>query len=120
MGKVLIVDDAAFMRLRVANLLKGKGYTVIEASNGQEAIQKYSEEKPDVVLLDITMPVMDGLTALRELISFDPKANIVMCSALSQESTVIEAIKNGARDFVTKPFHPEKILAAVSKFAPQG
>ncbi|NPV81752.1 MAG: response regulator [Firmicutes bacterium] len=120
MGKVLIVDDAAFMRLRVANLLKGKDYTVIEASNGQEAIQKYLEEKPDVVLLDITMPVMDGLTALKEIISLDPKAKIVMCSALGQESIVIEAIKNGARDFVVKPFQPDKILAAVGRFALQG
>lgn len=116
MSKVLIVDDAAFMRLRATRLLAEKGYTVVEATNGQEALQKYMEEKPDVVLMDITMPGMDGITATKELLRLDPNAKIVMCSALGQQSMVLEAIKSGAKDFIVKPFQPDRILATVKKF----
>jgi len=114
--KILLVDDAAFMRMRSAKLLTEHGYEVEEAENGQEAVLKYQACRPDLVLMDITMPVMDGITATREIKRIDPNAKIVMVSALGQQSMVIEAIKAGAKDFVVKPFEPEKILATVRKF----
>lgn len=116
MPKILLVDDAAFMRMRSAKLLTEHGYEVAEAENGQEAVTKYQSWGPDLVLMDITMPVMDGITATREIRSLDPGAKVVMVSALGQQTMVIEAIKAGARDFVVKPFEPEKILATVRKF----
>lgn len=113
--KILLVDDAAFMRMRCAKLLTENGYEVGEAENGQEAISKYQSYQPDLVLMDITMPVMDGITATREIRAFDPNAKVVMVSALGQQTMVIEAIKAGAKDFVVKPFEPDKILATVRK-----
>ena len=116
MPKVLLVDDAAFMRMRCAKLLTENGYSVDEAENGQEAIEKYQAIKPDLVLMDITMPVMDGLTAVAEIRKIDPSAKIVMCSALGQQSTVMSAIKAGAKDFIVKPYQPDKILNTIKRF----
>lgn len=116
MPKILLVDDAAFMRMRCAKLLTENGYEVNEAENGQEAINKYQSYQPDLVLMDITMPVMDGITATKEIKSLDPNAKVVMVSALGQQTMVIEAIKAGAKDFVVKPFEPDKILSTVRKF----
>lgn len=115
MPKILLVDDAAFMRMRCAKLLKEHGYEVEEAENGHEAVHKYQNVHPDLVLMDITMPVMDGIAATRELRSLDPDAKVVMVTALGQQSMVIEAIKAGAKDFVVKPFQPDKILDTVRK-----
>lgn len=116
MAKILLVDDAAFMRMRCAKLLTEQGYEVDEAENGQEAVNKYQQIRPDLTLMDITMPVMDGIAATREIKSLDPEAKVVMVSALGQQTMVIEAIKAGAKDFVVKPFEPDKILSTVRKF----
>lgn len=116
MPKVLLVDDAAFMRMRCAKLLTENGYSVDEAENGQEAVEKYQAIKPDLVLMDITMPVMDGLAAVTEIRKIDPDAKIVMCSALGQQNTVMSAIKAGAKDFIVKPYQPEKILSTIKRF----
>lgn len=110
-----MVDDADFMRMRLSRLLGENGYEILEAENGSVAVRKYQEFKPDVVLMDITMPIMDGLTAVKEIKKLDPTARIIMCTALGQQTMVIEAIKAGARDFVVKPFQPEKVLNAVKK-----
>ncbi|HLS90692.1 MAG TPA: response regulator [Limnochordia bacterium] len=115
MALVLVVDDAAFMRMRLKNVLVQDGHEVIEAGNGVEAIEMYRQHRPDLVMMDITMPEMDGITALKKILQDDPSAKIVICSALGQESTVIEAIKSGAKDFIVKPFQPERILDAVKK-----
>ena len=116
MARVLVVDDAAFMRKVVSDALNGGGHEVIgEASNGVEAVARYQELQPELMTLDITMPEMDGLTALKEIIAIDPSARIIMCSALGQESKVLEAIKAGAKDFVVKPFKAERVLDAASK-----
>jgi two-component system chemotaxis response regulator CheY len=115
MPKVLVVDDAQFMRMRCARLLTENGFEVVEAENGAQAIQVYQQQKPDVVLMDITMPEMDGLTALKELRSRHPDARVVMLTALGQQGIVIEAIKSGARDFIVKPFDTERVLTAVRK-----
>lgn len=116
MPKVLLVDDAAFMRMRCAKLLTENGYSVDEAENGLEAVEKYQAIKPDLVLMDITMPVMDGLAAVAEIRKIDPEAKIVMCSALGQQNTVMSAIKAGAKDFIVKPYQPEKILSTIKRF----
>jgi two-component system chemotaxis response regulator CheY len=114
MGKILIVDDAAFMRMMVKDNLHKAGYMEFaEAGNGDEAVAAYVKDRPDLVLLDITMPVKDGLTALQEIRERDPDAKVVMCSAMGQESMVIEAIKLGALDFIVKPFKPERLLQTV-------
>lgn len=110
-----MVDDADFMRMRLSRLLGENGYEILEAENGSVAVRKYQEFKPDVVLMDITMPIMDGLTAVKEIKKLDPTARIIMCTALGQQTMVIEAIKAGARDFIVKPFQPEKVLNAVKK-----
>jgi two-component system chemotaxis response regulator CheY len=115
MAKILIVDDAEFLRMRISKMLIGDGYEVVEAENGAVAVEKYKEIKPDVVLMDITMPEMDGLTALKQIRAYDPKARVVMLTALGQESVVLEAIKSGARDFVVKPFERERVLNAITK-----
>ncbi len=115
MAKVLVVDDAQFMRMRCTKLLTANGYDVVEAENGREAVERYKEEQPDGVLLDITMPEMDGLEALREIKRLDPHARVTMLTALGQQSVVMEAIKAGARDFVVKPFEQDRVLAAVQK-----
>lgn len=116
MAKIMVVDDAAFMRMMVKDTLSKGGYTdICEASDGAEALQKYKEESPALVLMDITMPNMDGLEALKAIKAFDPGATVVMCSAMGQEAMVIEAIKSGAKDFIVKPFKPARILDTVSK-----
>ncbi|ONI37752.1 two-component system response regulator [Candidatus Epulonipiscium fishelsonii] len=116
MANILVVDDAAFMRMMIKDILSKNGYTVVgEGENGVKAIEKYKELKPDLVLMDITMPEMDGIQALKEIRSFDPAAKIVMCSAMGQQGMVIEAIQSGARDFIVKPFQADRILEAVKK-----
>lgn len=115
MSKIMVVDDAAFMRMMVKNALASGGYTdVVEATDGQDAVKKYGDQKPDLVLMDITMPNMDGLEALKEIKKIDKNSQVVMCSAMGQESMVIEAIKSGAKDFIVKPFKPERILKTVT------
>ena len=114
MAKILIVDDAAFMRMMVKENLKKAGYTDFsEAGNGEEALKKFENDSPDLVLLDITMPIMDGITALKEIKEKNPEAKVVMCSAMGQDSMVIEAIKQGALDFIVKPFKPERLVQTV-------
>jgi len=115
MAKILVVDDAAFMRLRAVKLLADAGYAVIEAENGRLAVEVYARERPDAVLLDITMPEMDGLEALTEIRKIDPAARVAMLTAMGQQSIVMDAIKRGARDFVVKPFAPDRVLCAVGK-----
>jgi two-component system, chemotaxis family, chemotaxis protein CheY len=116
MARVLVVDDAAFMRKMVSDALAKGGHEVVgEAGNGVEAIARFQELKPDLMTLDITMPEKDGLTALAEIVAADPSARVVMCSALGQESKVLEAIKLGAKDFVVKPFQPDRVIEAVGK-----
>jgi two-component system, chemotaxis family, chemotaxis protein CheY len=116
MARVLVVDDAAFMRKVVSDALASGGHEVVgEAGNGTEAVQRYQELSPELVTLDITMPEKDGLQVLGEIISIDPSARVLMCSALGQESKVIESIQKGAKDFVVKPFQPAQLLEAVGK-----
>ncbi|MGL4739273.1 MAG: response regulator [Sarcina sp.] len=116
MAKVLIVDDAAFMRMMVKDILEKNGFEVVgEASNGLKAIELYKQERPDVVTMDITMPEMDGIEAVKEIKKFDPNAKIIMCSAMGQQSMVMDAIKAGARDFIVKPFQADRVLDAINK-----
>ncbi len=116
MAKILLVDDAAFMRMMLKNTLTQAGYTeIVEAEDGVKAVETYNAESPDLVFMDITMPNMDGLEALKAIKGANPNANIVMCSAMGQEAMVVEAIKAGAKDFIVKPFKPERILSTVSK-----
>jgi two-component system chemotaxis response regulator CheY len=115
MATIMVVDDAMFMRKKCAQVLTQNGYTVLEAANGKEAVDTYKSAKPDAVLLDITMPDMDGIQALRELLTFDPNCKVSMCSAMGQQSMVIEALKIGAKDFVVKPFDVTRVIGAVQK-----
>jgi two-component system chemotaxis response regulator CheY len=115
MAKFLVVDDAAFMRMRCVKLLNENGFETIEAENGKEAVATYQSAKPDAVLMDITMPEMDGLEALREIMALDPQARVAMVTALGQQTMVMEALKAGARDFVVKPFQAPRVLEAVHK-----
>ncbi|CDF58039.1 response regulator [Thermobrachium celere] len=116
MARVLIVDDAAFMRMMLKDILTKNGYEVIgEAPNGAKAVEIYKAERPDVVTMDITMPEMDGIQAVKEIKAFDPNAKIIMCSAMGQQAMVMEAIKSGARDFIVKPLQPERVLEALKK-----
>lgn len=115
MAKILVVDDAEFLRVRITKMLSGEGHDIVEAENGVKAVESYKTLKPDLVLMDITMPVMDGLAALKEIRAYDASARVVMLTALGQESVVLEAIKSGARDFVVKPFDRERVLSAISK-----
>jgi len=113
-GKILIVDDAAFMRMMIKDTLKKNGYeNIIEAADGEIAVQTYKLERPDLVLMDITMPNKNGLEALKEIKEIDANAKIVMCSAMGQESMVVEAIRNGAKDFIVKPFKADRVLKTV-------
>ncbi|CQR71495.1 Chemotaxis protein CheY [Sporomusa ovata DSM 2662] len=114
--KVLIVDDAAFMRMMIKDILSKNGYDVVgEAENGLKAVEKYQELKPDLTTMDITMPEMDGIAAVKEIKKMDAGAIIIMCSAMGQQAMVIEAIQSGARDFIVKPFQPDRVLEAVRK-----
>ncbi|MEF9865784.1 MAG: response regulator [Oscillospiraceae bacterium] len=114
--KIMIVDDAAFMRMMIKNSLTSNGYTnLIEAGDGQQALETYQAEKPDLVIMDITMPNMDGIQALQAIKACDPNAKVVMCSAMGQESMVVDAIRFGALDFIVKPFKPDRILQTVQK-----
>ncbi|WP_346354615.1 response regulator [Azotosporobacter soli] len=115
-AKVLVVDDAAFMRMMIKDILSKNGYEIVgEAENGQKAVEKYQELKPDLTTMDITMPEMDGITAVKEIKKLDPAAKVIMCSAMGQQAMVIEAIQSGARDFIVKPFQPDRVLEAVRK-----
>ena len=114
--KILVVDDAVFMRMTVQNTLKKAGYThLIEAGDGLQALEQYQKERPDLVFMDITMPNLDGIQALKAIKEFDPDAKVVMCSAMGQEAMVIESIQLGALDFIVKPFKPDRMLKTVSK-----
>ena len=115
MARILVVDDAAFMRMRCSKLLTENGYQVVEAATGTEAVASYKSNPPDAVLMDITMPDMDGLAALREIIKHDPQAKIAMVTAMGQQSLVMQALSDGAKDFVIKPFDSGRVLAAVKK-----
>ncbi len=115
MAKILITDDATFMRLVLGNMLKEAGYEVCEATNGIDMLRKYDIEKPDLVTLDITMPEMDGLEALKCLREKYPKAKVIMCSAMGQEAMVLNAIQHGAYDFIVKPFEKSKVLGSIRK-----
>jgi len=116
MARILVVDDALFMRTVIGDALTAAGHQVIgEASDGVEAIQKFHDLRPELTTLDITMPNKDGLSALAEILAIDPGARVVMCSALHQESKVLQSIRLGARDFVVKPVEPGRLLEAVEK-----
>lgn len=116
MATIMITDDAAFMRMMLKDILIKNGYQVIgEAENGLKAVEKYKELKPDLVTMDITMPELDGIGALKKIKEFDPNAKIIMCSAMGQQAMVIESIQAGAKDFIVKPFQPDKVIMSVSK-----
>ncbi|MBP1743577.1 MAG: chemotaxis protein CheY [Firmicutes bacterium] len=118
MTRVLIVDDAAFMRMMIKDILEKNGYDVVaEANNGIKAVEMYKRERPDVVTMDITMPDMDGIEAVKAIKEFDPSAKIIMCSAMGQQAMVMDAIRAGAKDFVVKPFQPDRVLEALSKLS---
>jgi two-component system, chemotaxis family, chemotaxis protein CheY len=113
---VLICDDALFMRSMLADILKGADFEVVgEAQTGTEAVKRYRDLKPDLVTMDIVMPDMGGIDAVRAIVREDPQAKILMCSAMGQQALVIEAIQAGARDFVVKPFQPSRVLEAVQR-----
>lgn len=115
-NRILIVDDAAFMRMMLKDILNKNGYDVCgEAGNGNEALDKYKELKPDLVTLDITMPEKDGISALKDIRAFDSNAKCVMCSAMGQQAMVIEAIQSGAKDFIVKPFQADRVLESIRK-----
>ena len=116
MARVLIVDDAVFMRMMIKDILEKNGYEIVgEAPNGAVAVEVYQKEKPDVVTMDITMPDVDGIEAVKRIKATDPGAKIIMCSAMGQQSMVMDAIKAGARDFIVKPFQADRVLEAVQK-----
>lgn len=115
-NRVLIVDDAAFMRMMIKEILSKNGYDVVgEASDGAQAIEKYQELTPDLVTMDITMPEMDGITALKEIKKINPSAKVIMCSAMGQQAMVIDAIQAGAKDFIVKPFQADRVIEAIKK-----
>lgn len=113
---VMICDDAAFMRMMIKDILTKNGYNVVaEAENGAKAVEKYNEVKPDLVMMDITMPEMDGIQALKKIKEMDAGATVIMCSAMGQQAMVIESIQSGAKDFIVKPFQADRVLEAVKK-----
>ena len=113
---ILIVDDASFMRMMIKDILTKNGFEVVgEAENGVKAVEKYKELDPELVIMDITMPEMDGIQAVREIKNINQDAKIVMCSAMGQQSMVIEAIQAGAKDFIVKPFQADRVVEAVKK-----
>lgn len=116
MAKVLIADDAAFMRMMLKDILSKNGYEVVgEAANGAEAVEKFKELSPDLVTMDITMPQCDGIQALKQIIALNGSAKVIMCSAMGQQSMVIESIQAGAKDFIVKPFQPNRVIESVKK-----
>lgn len=116
MARILIVDDAAFMRMMLKNMLTANGYEVIgEADTGAKAVQQFIELRPDLVTMDITMPDMDGITALKKIKELDPTAIVIMCSAMGQQEMVLDAIKAGARDFIVKPFQEDRVVESLRK-----
>ena len=115
MARILVVDDSDIIRMKCLKLLGEKGYEVIEAANGVEALEKYQERKPDAVLLDIIMPLMDGMVTLREMKKIDPAARVAMVTTISQRPIVMNALKEGARDFVVKPFREGRVLDTVQR-----
>lgn len=113
---IMIVDDLAFIKLLLKDLIEKAGFRVVgEASDGEEAIDMYQDKKPDLMLLDITMPKMDGITALKKILALDPDAKIIMCSALGQQRLIVQAIQLGAKDFIVKPFRPERVISSIKK-----
>jgi two-component system, chemotaxis family, chemotaxis protein CheY len=121
MGTIMIVDDASFMRAVLKKIVLQSGHEVVaEAGNGDDAIIQFQQSKPDLVLMDIIMPpgpkAKDGIEALKQIIASDPSAKVVMCSSMGQQSLITEAIKSGAKDFVIKPFQPQKVLEAITKY----
>ncbi len=115
-NKILIVDDAAFMRMMIKDILTKNGYEVVgEASDGARAIDLFKETQPDLITMDITMPEMDGITALKEIKKIDPGAKVIMCSAMGQQAMVIDAIQAGAKDFIVKPFQADRVIEAIKK-----
>ncbi|MCA1296127.1 response regulator [Paenibacillus sp. alder61] len=116
MKKILVVDDAAFMRLMLKGILSKNGYEIVgEAENGQEAVEKYRSLSPDLVTMDITMPIMEGVEAVRQIKKLDPNAKIIMCSAMGQQTMVVESLQAGAKDFIVKPFQEERVLESIRK-----
>jgi two-component system, chemotaxis family, chemotaxis protein CheY len=116
MANILVVDDAAFMRMMLKDILTKGGHQIAgEAANGVEAIEQYDKLRPDLVTMDITMPEMEGIEALKQIKQQDPNAKIIMCSAMGQQLMVVQAIQAGAKDFIVKPFQADRVLAAVSK-----
>ena len=114
--RVLVVDDAAFMRMMIKDILSKNGFEVVgEGANGLQAVEKYKELKPDLTTMDITMPEMDGIEAVKHIKAYDPDAKVIMCSAMGQQAMVIEAIQAGAKDFIVKPFQNEKVLSSIEK-----
>lgn len=116
MNKILVADDASFMRLMIRQILLRLGCDFVEAENGLQAVELYKENRPDLVIMDITMPEIDGLQALTEILKLDPQAKVIMCSAVAQEVMVKEALSLGAIDFVIKPFRPDELLKIVKKY----
>jgi two-component system, chemotaxis family, chemotaxis protein CheY len=115
-NRILVVDDAAFMRMMIRDILTKNGYEVCgEANDGAQAIEKFKEVKPDLITMDITMPEMDGIAALKEIKKLDSNAKVVMCSAMGQQAMVIDAIQAGAKDFIVKPFQPDRVIEAIKK-----
>ena len=114
--RILLADDLSFMRMVQKEILTERGYLVVgEAADGLEAVMKYKELNPDVVILDITMPNMNGLEAMKKILEIDPDAKIIICSALGQQKLIVEAIKSGVKDFIVKPFKPERMFSAIEK-----
>ncbi|RSK27037.1 response regulator [Bacillus sp. HMF5848] len=115
-AKIMIVDDAAFMRMMIKDILSKNGFDIVaEAADGAQAVDLYKEHNPDLVTMDITMPEMDGITALKEIKKINPNAKIIMCSAMGQQAMVIDAIQAGAKDFIVKPFQADRVLEAINK-----
>ena len=115
-GRIMVVDDAALMRMMLKDILTKNGFEIAgEAENGLRAIDRYKEVSPDLVLMDITMPELDGIGAVKQIKALDPNAKIIMCSAMGQQAMVLESIQAGARDFIVKPFQADRIIEAVNK-----
>ncbi len=113
---ILIADDLKFMKMVLRDIIEKAGFRVVgEAANGEEAVRLFEEKRPDVVIMDITMPKMDGITALKKIKEIDPNAKVIMCSALGQQRLIVSAIQIGAKDFIVKPFQPERIVNSIKK-----